>query len=261
MDQEEFYKKLKLKQEDLVITIEDNITKKKIKFNIVNKKTLWRAQTLYSKEPITIEWIRKFEKNKIFYDVGANIGVYSIFGSIISDVKVFSFEPEINNFYILNKNILLNKLNQSVSTFLIGINNETTFTKLHLGENETGGSHHFVGKSALDHNLKQRTIGYHQNIFSISLDDLCKKWNFPIPNYLKIDVDGIENQIIEKSDFILSSKKLESILIEINSNREEDNNIISKLNKYNFKFDNNQVEKSMRKIGRHKGYAEYLFYR
>ena len=93
------------------------------------------------------------------------------------------------------------------------------------------------------------------------LVDVAKIKILKVPNYIKIDVDGIENQIIKKSDFILSSKKLESILIEINSNREEDNNIISKLNKYNFKFDNSQVEKSMRKIGRHKGYAEYLFYR
>ena len=38
--------------------------------------------------------------------MGANIGIYSIFAGYVSDVKVYSFEPESNNFQILMENIL-----------------------------------------------------------------------------------------------------------------------------------------------------------
>ena len=88
-----------------------------------------------------------------------------------------------------------------------------------------------------------------------------EKWNLPLPDYLKIDVDGIEHKIIEGCNKILKNKKLLSILIEINENREEDKSIINKLKKFNFNYDKKQVDKSKRKDGPHTDYAEYLFYR
>ena len=95
---EEFNRKIKAKNEKILATITDPITNDLIKFNIINKHTLFRAKTLYTKEPITIKWIRSFEKNSIFFDIGANIGVYSIFSAIINSSLVYSFEPESNNF-------------------------------------------------------------------------------------------------------------------------------------------------------------------
>ena len=91
MDLEEFNKKLSIKKEKLIVTITDNISSKKINYSISNDKTLWRAKTLFTKEPITINWIRNFKKDSVFFDVGANVGMYSVFAAIINDIKVFSF--------------------------------------------------------------------------------------------------------------------------------------------------------------------------
>ena len=63
---------------------------------------------------------------------------------------------------------------------------------------DKGSSHHTVGDS-LDHNLSKIKTKYKQGISSTSLDDLCNNWKLPLPNYLKIDVDGIEFKIISKS--------------------------------------------------------------
>ena len=90
--------------------MDDKISSKKITYSVSNEMTLWRAQTLFEKEPITIKWIRSFEKNSIFYDVGANVGMYSIFAAIVSKCNVYSFEPESNNFQVLMENILFNEL-------------------------------------------------------------------------------------------------------------------------------------------------------
>ena len=100
-----------------------------------------------------------------------------------------------------------------------------------------------------------------QGIISLTLDDLINKFNLPVPNYLKIDVDGIEYKIIKSAKNILKNQKLESILIEINPSRKEDVEIIDILEKNNFKFNKEQVKQSTRKEGPHKGYAEYLFFR
>ena len=83
----------------------------------------------------------------------------------------------------------------------------------------------------------------------------------PIPSYLKIDVDGIESKIIAEAKKTLSDPTLESVLIEINENREEDIFIINSLKKIGFSYNKNQVEDAKRKSGPHKGYAEYLFYK
>ena len=98
-------------------------------------------------------------------------------------------------------------------------------------------------------------------IYRELLDDLNKKWKLPKPNYLKIDVDGIEYKIIEKSQNLLRSKELQSVLIEINPKRDQDKQIIKTLESFDFFYDQKQVDEAKRKFGTHIGYAEYLFYK
>jgi hypothetical protein len=60
------------------------ILNRKIKFFTPNKLTNWRIETFFTKEPETLEWINSF-KNKdkfIFWDVGSNIGLYSIYNAL-----------------------------------------------------------------------------------------------------------------------------------------------------------------------------------
>ena len=243
-----------------VITLNEKEKGKSFKFYVPNSTALWRAESLYSKEPITISWIKKFKKNKIFFDIGANVGMYTIFSSIFSDVKVYSFEPESNNFQILNQNIILNNLSKKVTAYPFGISEKLAITNLYLSNWEKGGSHNTVGVK-LNHNLKNFKPYFEQGTLSVTLDDLITKFKLPIPNYLKIDVDGIEYKIIKSSKKLLKKKKLESILIEINGSRKEDKEIIKTLEKNGFKYNKAQVDTATRMEGPHKGYAEYLFYR
>ena len=66
-------------RKDYVINISDPKTNKIIRFNVTNRKTMVRAMNLFNKEPVTIDWIRSFEKNSVFFDIGANIGQFTIF--------------------------------------------------------------------------------------------------------------------------------------------------------------------------------------
>ena len=79
MNLEDFKKRIEQKENTLNVNIDDKISGERLIYNIKNLTTLGRAQTLFTKEPITITWLRSFEKNKIFFDVGANVGMYSIF--------------------------------------------------------------------------------------------------------------------------------------------------------------------------------------
>ena len=66
-----------------------NINQKTITLYAPNQLINWRIETLYTKEPETIEWINSFSKKKniIFWDIGANIGLYSIYNSIKIKVR------------------------------------------------------------------------------------------------------------------------------------------------------------------------------
>ena len=74
-----------------------------IPFNLNNA-----VDNLFKNEPETIEWIEKFSPETVFWDIGANVGIYSIYAGLNPKLKIFSFEPAANNFHLLNHNIIIN---------------------------------------------------------------------------------------------------------------------------------------------------------
>ena len=76
------------------------INDKKIIFFTPNAISKWRINSLFQKEPETIEWIDSFDQSKkiIFWDIGANIGIYSVYAATkFNDIEVVSFEPSTSN--------------------------------------------------------------------------------------------------------------------------------------------------------------------
>src|SRR5919106_6075149 len=80
----------------------------KMTFSTPNAFTLWRVQSIYEKEPWTLEWIASFEPASILVDVGANVGMYTIWAAATRRARVYAFEPEAQNYATLNRNIMLN---------------------------------------------------------------------------------------------------------------------------------------------------------
>src|SRR5206468_150350 len=76
----------------------------------------YRADTYATKEPETIEWVRRrLGKGDVLFDVGANIGLYSLFAAKLEpSCRVVAFEPESNNFSSLCRNVLLNRLDNVI---------------------------------------------------------------------------------------------------------------------------------------------------
>ena len=179
----------------------------------------WRADTFFTKEPETIAWIDSFEKNTVFYDVGSNIGGYSIYAAHKhKNIKVFSFEPVNVNFEIIKKNIFINKLT-NIYPFQIGISDKTKLTNIYLSDIREGNSGAQLDNPINEHGEKFEALDV-QKIICMSLDSLTNEYEFPLPNYLKIDVDGLEREIISGGSNLLKSQSLESILIELNTENE-----------------------------------------
>ena len=63
---------------------------------------------ILSKEPETINWIKNFPKDSVFFDVGANIGIYTLYSAVMQQNKVFAFEPHAASYKNLLDSINLN---------------------------------------------------------------------------------------------------------------------------------------------------------
>lgn len=85
-----------------------------LNFYTPNTTNEHRIDLYSSKEPEILDWIDSYKGEGDFFDIGANIGLYSIYFSKTKPGKVFSFEPSIFNLEVLGKNIFLNKLDDKV---------------------------------------------------------------------------------------------------------------------------------------------------
>lgn len=198
-----------------------------------NNLTLWRAETLLTKEPDTIEWIKGFKKDNIIYDIGANVGLYTLCAAIHGS-NVYAFEPEAQNYALLNRNLFLNNLDKSVKAFNIAVSNSTRFDTLYIKEMTIGGALNNFGDN-LNYNKKRFKESFKQGIMSVSIDDLIEKFSFPVPDHIKIDVDGIEPDIIDGAKKTLANLKVKSVLIELNTALERDIEVINFLESISFK--------------------------
>jgi FkbM family methyltransferase len=66
---------------------------------------------------------------KIFFDVGANFGYHSILFSKEVSGKVFAFEPQIQNYNLLQKNLEQNNIT-NVVTYNLGCGDENCDIKM-----------------------------------------------------------------------------------------------------------------------------------
>ena len=86
----------------------------KLIFYVPNRLSHYRVNTFHTKEPETLEWIDKFKKKTTFWDIGANIGLYSCYAAKKNLCKVYAFEPSIFNLEWLGRNIFLNNLVEKI---------------------------------------------------------------------------------------------------------------------------------------------------
>src|SRR5512146_2892633 len=69
---------------------------------------LERVRGIREKEPWTLEWIATFAPGETMVDCGANVGMYTIWAAVTRAARVVAFEPEAQNYALLNRNIRMN---------------------------------------------------------------------------------------------------------------------------------------------------------
>jgi FkbM family methyltransferase len=138
----------------------------------------------------------------IFVDVGAHIGYYTALAAeIVTDGDVMAYEPEPENYKILIKNI---KKFNNVQCLPLGVGSVSGNTKLYVSKKNTGDHRLFESN-----NDKRNEI----NITLIKLEDSLPPTIDKV-NFLKIDTQGFEIDVLMGARNIIENSQDISILLE-----------------------------------------------
>jgi FkbM family methyltransferase len=135
-------------------------------------------------------------KDSIVVDVGAHIGSFSIMVAR-SAYKVLAFEPEPNNYQMLKKNMELNRL-KNMSIFEMAVSGRSGYQDIYT----------YPGGSSADYSLYKRGITNIKTgrIPTISVEDIIKREDLPRIDFLKLDCEGAEHDILRNVSFETAAK-------------------------------------------------------
>jgi len=147
------------------------------------------------------EWAPMFlmqnelKKGMVFYDIGANIGEFSLFSAHLvgAEGKVYSFEPMNETFEVLKENIALNKYEDRITPFHIALSDNN-------GEADLFAATEHNDLGALEDGLHTLYATNDRSIFlqKIKLETVdSKQAELSPPDFMKIDVEGAELHVLK----------------------------------------------------------------
>ena len=171
--------------------------------------------------------------NDVFFDIGANVGAYTLLASGEIGAKTISVEPIPSTFKLLSDNIVINKLEEKVELLNVGLGNNSGIIKFTKSLDTVN---HVATDKEID------TI----DVTIKKMDDI----SMLVPQLIKIDVEGFETEVLKGAKNILSNENLKAIIIELNGsgNRYGYDELLIHNNLLNLGFNTYQYDPINRRI-------------
>ncbi len=213
-----------------------NIRDVKINFSLPNGKAIFVAENAVNRETEVYSWIEDYlDQESLLLDVGANLGLYSLYAALLKSCRVLAFEPQFASYYILYRNIIMNKMAAKITPYPLAITNSPSMNQqFRLNTYAAGKALNTITQSSSSaehdkssvfsdidalyaHNLGLQSLderfNFYQPIISTSLDAFLAQQSLDNkPIYLKIDVDGLDFLVLTGA--LNSLPQIQSIIIE-----------------------------------------------
>lgn len=141
-------------------------------------------------------------ENDVFFDLGANVGVYTLLASGICKAKSVALEPVPSTFQLLSRNIELNNLQYKVTLINAAAGDETGTLIFSSAQDTTN---HVIRHNETEINTIEVNV--------IKIDSLMHY----SPVLIKIDVEGFESRVLIGAENILKNIALKAIIIELSN--------------------------------------------
>lgn len=177
--------------------------------------------------------LKNLHSYNVFFDVGANIGTYTIMLAG-SGLRTYAFEPVYSNYKALSINILLNNLESKVTAFNFGLGKETRPENFSFDPLNTGASH-IASLPAETLEAEKRSIA--TTIQLTRLDDIISSFDLKESDrvLMKIDVEGMESEVLQgAADFLKNRHNLLLIIESVHSGEERLKEILSSIDNFEF---------------------------
>lgn len=208
----------------------------KVKIGLASHMAASRL-TSCEKEPATIKWIEQnLKKGQVFYDIGANIGAYSLAAcaKTAGKAKIYAFEPGFSTFPELCKNICLNGFQNSIIPLNIALSAKLGFEDFIYQSIESGAAEHTGLGNNSNTSQSVKTGVFSQKMFIYTLDELVKTKGLEPATHIKIDVDGHELKVLEGARATLAGASVKSVQVEVDVSTKEATEILKLMDKLGF---------------------------
>lgn len=164
---------------------------------------------------------REIKPGSTVYDIGANVGYFSLLASILvgESGKVFAFEPLPRNVEFLRKHISINKLS-NIEVIEAAVSSQSGEAFFDLGASTAMG--HLSDSGGLE-------------IQMVSLDDMVSAGEIKPPDYIKLDVEGAEYDALRGAEAVID--KFQPVLFLDTHQRSAHQNTINLLEQKKYQFE------------------------
>lgn len=187
-------------------------------FYTPNKRLAKDFEEFESIEPDQLDWIDSISQNEngVLYDIGASTGMFVAYAGL-RGLQVVAFEPEAHNFAAMEMNHYLNSphLKNPIIALMTAVSNQPGLGKIFIRDNVQGTHLKILDRPKKVLEEENFEFKHVQHVLKDGLDNLIERYNLPKPQFLKIDVDGHEVELLEGAKKTLKSNTLKSVFIEI----------------------------------------------
>jgi FkbM family methyltransferase len=192
-----------------------------IRVRVASRRVAYSRLHPVAKEPWTASWIeRSVGPDDVLWDIGANIGGYSLIAAAAGAGRVVAVEPMPANYAALCENIALNAFADTIVPAPLLLAAANGVETLGISELAAGAASHAVGEGTPQSTAVE--VVARQPVLGITLDDAVAVLGLPAPTLVKLDVDGAEADVLAGGRRTLSAPSVRSVLIEIERRREPD---------------------------------------
>jgi FkbM family methyltransferase len=150
--------------------------------------------------------LSNLKPGSVFLDVGSNLGMFTVFAAKAVGPRgmVYAFEPETHAHERLTQNIRLNSID-NVKVFKQGLSDTRGHSNLLLGQQDGVSQSSRISEA----------VGKSEVVEIVQYDWLVENQKFPVPNVVKIDVEGHEFAALQGMQHALSDPSCASLFCEV----------------------------------------------
>jgi FkbM family methyltransferase len=204
------YKQHRLRSDTYQVTVGDA----QADFYVLTRQE-YEDFTRLPEQSILKDLLSQLQSDDVFYDIGANLGLYSCLVSDVVEPTVVAFDPHPKNVDRLEQNASLNESNISIQRLALAASSGLTQLRLSPGFDldDLGSAGHTLLTDFYDEESDTITVEKKRG------DEFVAEGDLPPPTVLKIDTEGTEMSVLEGFNSTLARPECRLVYCEVHENR------------------------------------------